>query len=666
MNKILFYFYLLLSSLGLSNVHEPMIINEAFECLNDIIYDNNEHIITENIDLPEYLIVDNNIVYLSYTTSNKDIITNEGVVNPSESDEVVTIYCKAECNNKNDIKVFFVKVPGKINIPIYCDMDEYFLGDLVEFSLPSEYDPEDFEWVVSDDSLVELDEDYLGYFMGVGEVTISIYKEGICYGSTTFEIMNKVPSMKLSKDIILIGEEFDVLLSNYKDSSLFNILIEDESILEYNNGKFIARGEGKTLITYELKADERTSKSIEVTVYDNVPQIKVFDNEMNVGSSIKIYVENYKNESDYNIEILNKELGAVDGNKINALKAGVLTVKVSLSKNPNIYSTIDINIVNVKPEAYVLSPNIIIGGKTYLSIKNIDKLVADDFEYINHNPEIIIIEGNVITGKSLGNAEITVKSKSMPELSCDVNLTVGKLTDVKLDDGEVGEGPLFVTLEGNKEKYMAGEKIKVNVLGAKNIENYKLITSDNELINTLEDGHIITKAEGRATVLAVNKNDNSIKGQVDIIIEGVQDVDYIERLIATAESQLGYRETSDGLTKYGIWYGIPDGAWCAMFVTWCAHNSGISTSVIPFYCGCTAGMKWFVDRNQFGYKENYIPKRGDIIFFLSDGAGHTGIVTGVSGNTVYTIEGNTSNMCARRQYPLDYSTITGYGIPNYE
>ena len=139
-----------------------------------------------------------------------------------------------------------------------------------------------------------------------------------------------------------------------------------------------------------------------------------------------------------------------------------------------------------------------------------------------------------------------------------------------------------------------------------------------------------------------------------------------QEFINVALSQLGYKETGKNFTKYGEWYGINPGAWCAMFVTWCAHNSGISTDIIPFYCGCTAGMKWFVDRNQFGYKETYIPKRGDIIFFLSDGAGHTGIVTGCSGNTVYTIEGNTSNMCARRSYNLNHSTITGYGIPEYE
>ena len=156
-----------------------------------------------------------------------------------------------------------------------------------------------------------------------------------------------------------------------------------------------------------------------------------------------------------------------------------------------------------------------------------------------------------------------------------------------------------------------------------------------------------------------------IRGSVTISVKGYAQVNYIERLIKVAEGELGYKELPTTETKYGIWYGIPDGDWCAMFVTWCAHYSGIDTTIIPFYCGCTAGWQWFIDNNCYGLKEEYIPKAGDIIFFLSNGAGHTGIVTGCDGKTVYTIEGNTSNMVARRSYPLDYSTITGYGIPNY-
>ena len=47
---------------------------------------------------------------------------------------------------------------------------------------------------------------------------------------------------------------------------------------------------------------------------------------------------------------------------------------------------------------------------------------------------------------------------------------------------------------------------------------------------------------------------------------------------------------------------------------------------------------------------------------LSD---HVGIVEKVENGRVYTIEGNTSDSCARRSYSLGYYEILGYGIPAY-
>jgi cell wall-associated NlpC family hydrolase len=64
----------------------------------------------------------------------------------------------------------------------------------------------------------------------------------------------------------------------------------------------------------------------------------------------------------------------------------------------------------------------------------------------------------------------------------------------------------------------------------------------------------------------------------------------------------------------------------------------------------------------------YIPAPGDIIFFdwEPDGSSdHVGIVEYVEGEVVHTVEGNTSNSCARRSYRLDSKNICGYGTPMY-
>ena len=65
---------------------------------------------------------------------------------------------------------------------------------------------------------------------------------------------------------------------------------------------------------------------------------------------------------------------------------------------------------------------------------------------------------------------------------------------------------------------------------------------------------------------------------------------------------------------------------------------------------------------------SYTPVAGDIIFFDWGNNGtidHVGIVESVSGGTVNTIEGNSGDKVARRNYSIGSSNIYGYGVPAY-
>ncbi|MBQ3183278.1 MAG: SH3 domain-containing protein [Clostridia bacterium] len=160
----------------------------------------------------------------------------------------------------------------------------------------------------------------------------------------------------------------------------------------------------------------------------------------------------------------------------------------------------------------------------------------------------------------------------------------------------------------------------------------------------------------------------------------------IEDLIAVATTQIGYTEgnstsqqggTSGGsgnYTKYGAWYGINPGAWCAMFVSWCANQAGIPSTVITKHASCDLGMQWFQNKGVWQWSKacggNYQPKRGDIIYFRTNTAQvtdstHVGIVTNSTSSTVYTIEGNASNKCQTKSYALTSAYILGYGTPAY-
>lgn len=162
-----------------------------------------------------------------------------------------------------------------------------------------------------------------------------------------------------------------------------------------------------------------------------------------------------------------------------------------------------------------------------------------------------------------------------------------------------------------------------------------------------------------------------------------------EKLISVAEAEIGYLEKayayqmdvktanagSANYTKFGAWYGLNPAEWCAMFVSWCFQQAGLA-DIAPVYAGCSAGVEWFDKRGRFRFRDSYTPQPGDVIFFSSvkypNGGAHTGIVVSCDGQTVTTIEGNTSGASglvpnggcvAKKSYPIRYATIYGYGVP---
>lgn len=81
--------------------------------------------------------------------------------------------------------------------------------------------------------------------------------------------------------------------------------------------------------------------------------------------------------------------------------------------------------------------------------------------------------------------------------------------------------------------------------------------------------------------------------------------------------------------------------------------------------GCDFSAQFYRDNGAWIERDG-TPKVGDQIFFGPKGREqHTGTVVGVDSNYVYTVEGNSSDMTAKRQYSRTNTNITGYGRPNY-
>ena len=136
------------------------------------------------------------------------------------------------------------------------------------------------------------------------------------------------------------------------------------------------------------------------------------------------------------------------------------------------------------------------------------------------------------------------------------------------------------------------------------------------------------------------------------------------QLVELAKSQVG----NVGGQPYWSWYGFDSRVeWCACFVSWCYGQSGRTE---PRFAGCQSqGVPWFQSHGQWGARgyENIAP--GDAIFFdwdLDGSADHVGIVVGTDGSRVYTVEGNSGDACKIKSYDLNYQSIKGYGLMNWQ
>lgn len=137
-------------------------------------------------------------------------------------------------------------------------------------------------------------------------------------------------------------------------------------------------------------------------------------------------------------------------------------------------------------------------------------------------------------------------------------------------------------------------------------------------------------------------------------------------LVGVAMTQVGYREGPENDTKYGDWLGFSNLPWCASFISWCAYQAEIPTYILARTALANPGAN-----PGFGiacyHGSIYTPKLGDL--FFKEDFSHVGIVYGVDGDEVLTIEGNTNDdgsdegyavLLRRRKIAECY-----FGVPNY-
>ncbi len=167
------------------------------------------------------------------------------------------------------------------------------------------------------------------------------------------------------------------------------------------------------------------------------------------------------------------------------------------------------------------------------------------------------------------------------------------------------------------------------------------------------------------------KNSSFYKKLTQVKLTG----DQVTDIVNVAKSQVGYHEGysssdysgyasgSGNVTEYGRWYGR-QGYWCNIFVSWCANVAGVPASIFPKLSG--VGNAYYstmpsVNAECFSFSSGKKLEAGDLIFSCTCSGSygcidHVGLVTAVDENTIYTVEGNMSDMVKACSYPAS----TGY------
>jgi len=112
------------------------------------------------------------------------------------------------------------------------------------------------------------------------------------------------------------------------------------------------------------------------------------------------------------------------------------------------------------------------------------------------------------------------------------------------------------------------------------------------------------------------------------------------RILEVALAEVGTIEEGDNLTKYGKFTKADGLPWCGSFCNWVFAEAGVKVHSVV---STAIGAHKFKETSRWHEK----PAIGDLAFmdFPHDGVdriSHVGIVVGIEGNTITTIEGNTS------------------------
>lgn len=305
-------------------------------------------------------------------------------------------------------------------------------------------------------------------------------------------------------------------------------------------------------------------------------------------------------------------------------------------------------------EKYSLTADGIVGTGTWEKLRSVIKPIQQAL--VNHGYSTVAVDG--IAGSVTYNAVLAFQEAN--GLTADGMVGSGTLEKLGITTNGGGVGTISATLrsgsDGSLVRYLQhvlealGYSVTINgIFDSATVTAVKAFQKTNEL-----------KRDG----VVGSDTWSKIFEKYKVNVSGTGITKFVN--VARHELSWGFKEdNSNNITPYGQWYGMQGSAWCAMFVSWCAHQAGIIGDIVPKYAYCPSGMNWYrTQKRYYSRSGGYTPKVGDVVFFWSSTANrvaHTGLVVEVGTTTITTIEGNSADGVYERTYNKTNTYIYGYG-----
>ncbi len=396
---------------------------------------------------------------------------------------------------------------------------------------------------------------------------------------------------------------------------------------------------------------------------------------ISVDATCRINIDDVYDFSNYEVVIEKDDIITCNEfGVITALSVGKSKLAVVNKTDKLNFIVLEIEVITKQPIAYCPYARMDKGYVAPIYIENFDDLKESSLNDFN----ISFTKGNIVEVNANNELVATGYGLETVVLTSKLDNRITSKFQIEVSDASTS---LVIRGKDNTGLAKVGEQFQMIVANdLYKTSSLSWSSSNNNIAVVNTEGFVTIKQEGDVTIIA--KDENAIGDTTKIVtytitIKDKIEVDYIARLIHTALAENGTHEEGNNRTKYGEWYPNNGNAWCAMFVSWCWYFSGLSNDILVKYQGCSAGLQWcaengianfvqdFTINDVLYHKTTYKPVSGDIVFFLSNNASHTGIVIYSDDTYLYTIEGNTSDQVAIKRWLLSDSKITAYAHPKY-